>query len=142
MQKMTLDLLTLQDVGKHTHSLRLVSWSNLAPRMMSLLRCINCHSFAAYRLLIAIDSSQVKYANSNSIGFLAKNRGHGSTKTLGQLKNGIEINIRVLDQIIISADGTSAFMGGGVYDDQVMRTLWNAGYVTGRFAVGVMNSEC
>lgn len=75
----------------------------------------------------------MNYANTLGLPFLAVNRGHGSTETLGKLKNGIEISVRTLDEIRISPDGTSAFMQGGVYGDQVISSLWDAGYVTGRF---------
>jgi len=60
------------------------------------------------------------------------NRAHGSTKTLGRFRNGIQIHLTQLNQITISADGTSAFMQGGVYSDQVAQTLWDAGHVTGK----------
>lgn len=74
----------------------------------------------------------MKYANTHGLPFLAVNRGHGSTKTLGILKHGIEIRIRTLDEIRISPGGASAFMQGGVYGDQVISTLWDAGYVTSK----------
>lgn len=79
---------------------------------------------------------QVKYANAHSLPFLVVNGGHGSTKTLGQLKRGIEIRVRTLNKIRINAEGTSAFMQGGVYTGQVIASLWDAGYVTSKFAVG------
>lgn len=75
----------------------------------------------------------MKYANNLGLPFLAVNRGHGSTETLGKLKNGIEINLRTLDKIRINTDGKSATMQGGVYDDQVISSLWDAGYVTGMY---------
>lgn len=64
------------------------------------------------------------------------NRGHGSTETLGQLKHGIEIRVRTLNEIRISPDGKSAFMQGGVYGDQLISSLWDADYVTSKFNVG------
>jgi FAD/FMN-containing dehydrogenase len=76
----------------------------------------------------------VKFANSYGIPFLAVSKAHGSTKTLGRCQNGIEIRLAQLNEIIISPDGTSAFMQGGVYVDQVVQTLWDAGYVTGKVA--------
>ncbi|KAI2602122.1 FAD binding domain-containing protein [Hypoxylon sp. NC1633] len=83
----------------------------------------------------------IKYANSNGIPFLAVNQGHGSTRTLSQLKNGISISMAQLNAIEIAKDGTSAFFGGGVYDGQVIDVLWEKGYVTGTGScacVGVM----
>ena len=65
--------------------------------------------------------------------FLAVNRGHGATQTLGRLKYGIEIHIRVLNEVIIAADGTSVFMQGGAYGNEVIGILWDAGYVTCEF---------
>lgn len=77
---------------------------------------------------------KVKYANSYGIPFLAVNTGHGAPKTLGTLRNGIEISLRQLNEITIAQDGDSAFFGGGVYSDQVIHTLWDAGYVAGKYS--------
>lgn len=40
--------------------------------------------------------------------------------------------MRQLDEITIAQDGESAFFGGGVYSEQVIRTLWDKGYVAGK----------
>lgn len=66
------------------------------------------------------------------------NRGHGSTVTLGKLKNGIEISMFQLQDITISDDKTSALFQGGVWDGQVIDELWDQGYVTGN--VGLNSS--
>lgn len=71
---------------------------------------------------------QVKYANRNSVPFLAVNRAHGYTITLNKF-TGIQINLAGLRNIEIAKDGKSALMQGGVYVDQVINTLWDAGYV-------------
>ncbi|KAL2867465.1 FAD-binding oxidoreductase [Aspergillus lucknowensis] len=73
----------------------------------------------------------VKYANSYGIPFLAVNRGHGSTKTLGNMQNGIEISLAQLRSIQIAEDEKSALFGGGAFDGEVMDTLWEKGFVTG-----------
>ncbi|KAK3292854.1 FAD binding domain-containing protein [Chaetomium fimeti] len=73
----------------------------------------------------------VKYANAQGIPFLAANRRHGSTKTLGKLKNGIEISLSQLTAIEIAEDQESAFFEGGVWDGQVVDALWEQGFVTG-----------
>ncbi|KAJ5415214.1 hypothetical protein N7465_003909 [Penicillium sp. CMV-2018d] len=83
----------------------------------------------------------VKFANSHGIPFLAVNRSHGSTMTLGRLKNGIEISMAQLTDIKIADDEASAFFGGGVWDGQVIDALWEEGFVTGTGScacVGVM----
>ncbi|KAL8672821.1 MAG: hypothetical protein Q9168_002732 [Polycauliona sp. 1 TL-2023] len=77
----------------------------------------------------------VKYCNENSIEFLAINRGHGSTATLGSF-NGIEIDMTRFDTITIQPSGQSAWFGGGVYDGQATRYLWDKGYAT---ATGACN---
>ncbi|KAL4962071.1 uncharacterized protein BDV14DRAFT_191878 [Aspergillus stella-maris] len=55
----------------------------------------------------------VRYANSYGIPFLAMNTGHGSTSTLGRLKNGIQISLVQLRELTIAEDGASAVFGGG-----------------------------
>ncbi|KAI1119047.1 hypothetical protein F5Y14DRAFT_460392 [Nemania sp. NC0429] len=74
-------------------------------------------------------SKIVKYCVQNSIEFLAYNRGHGSTSSLGNFK-GLEINLQQLNNISIAANRKSVLLQGGTYTDQVVRTLWDAGYVT------------
>lgn len=70
----------------------------------------------------------------NTIEFLAYNRGHGSTTSLGKFK-GLQINMQLLNNITIAADEKSAMLQGGTYNDQVMRTLWDQGYVTSELIV-------
>ena len=59
------------------------------------------------------------------------NKGHGSTATLGRLENGIEIHIRALNNITINSDGTSATVGGGTYNQELITYLWNQGKASG-----------
>ncbi|KAL8814431.1 MAG: hypothetical protein Q9223_006341 [Gallowayella weberi] len=65
----------------------------------------------------------VKYANKNKIPFLAVNRGHGTSIDMNNLRYGINIYVRNLDNITIAPNGHSAILGGGVYSDQLIQTL-------------------
>lgn len=67
-----------------------------------------------------------------NIPFLAVNRGHGSTTTLGKLRSGIEIHISVFDKIVIAKDGNSAVLGGGVYTAELVSTMWSNGKASGK----------
>lgn len=73
-------------------------------------------------------ATTVRYANQKGLPFLAVNQGHGSIESLGRLSHGISIYVHVLNHITINADGESANLGGGVYDDQLWRALQAAGY--------------
>lgn len=75
----------------------------------------------------------MQFASKHNIPFLAVNKGHGSTSTLGAAKNGIEIHIRTLNQVVINADGKSASVGGGSYNQELIDTLWNKGKASGKF---------
>lgn len=72
---------------------------------------------------------KVKYCDENDIEFLAVNRNHGWSGTLGAF-NGITINLSQLQDIKIASNGKSALFGGGSYSGNVIRTLWEVGYVT------------
>ncbi|OTA64767.1 FAD-binding domain-containing protein [Hypoxylon sp. EC38] len=92
--------------------------------------------FAVPKIQIVIEPGQeadvatiVKYCNENSLEFLAINRGHGDTQSLGSF-NGIQINMKNLRTIDIQPDGKSVWFGGGVYDGQALNYLWGEGYVT------------
>ena len=73
----------------------------------------------------------VKYANEQSIPFLAVNNAHGAIVTTGKVKRGIMIWMRKLDSIEIAEDGQSATLGGGILDKAVTDGLWAAGKQTG-----------
>ncbi|KAI0013975.1 hypothetical protein F4779DRAFT_625066 [Xylariaceae sp. FL0662B] len=71
----------------------------------------------------------VQYANKNSIEFYTVSRGHALTTSVGAL-NGIEIDLRGLNGIEINPDNLTARFQGGVYSNEVLDTMANAGYVT------------
>jgi FAD/FMN-containing dehydrogenase len=73
----------------------------------------------------------VKYANERGIPFIAVNSGHGAITTVGKVKNGIEIWMRSLNQIVIAEGGKTVTMGGGVLSVNVTEALWRAGKQTG-----------
>ena len=75
---------------------------------------------------------QVKFARKYNLDFLAINQGHGSTETLSNVKNGIQINLRQLRNITIGADGKSANLGGGVFNDDVTSALSAVGKASGK----------
>ncbi|OTB06090.1 hypothetical protein M426DRAFT_259507 [Hypoxylon sp. CI-4A] len=92
-------------------------------------------TFAEPHVEVVIEPSQeydvskiVQYCNENSIEFLAINRGHGDTQSVGSF-NGVQINLAKLRNITIQPDGKSALFQGGVYDGQALNYLWNQGYV-------------
>lgn len=47
------------------------------------------------------------------------------------MKKGIEIHIRALNQIVINPDGKSVSLGGGVYNQELIQTLWDKGKASG-----------
>ncbi|KAJ4304909.1 hypothetical protein N0V90_000437 [Kalmusia sp. IMI 367209] len=74
-------------------------------------------------------SKIVKYCNENSVRFLAVNRGHGFSGALGTFK-GVQIDLKQLRKLTIHEDGKSATVQGGSYAHELIKTLWDAGYVT------------
>lgn len=89
---------------------------------------------------IVLTPIKVKYCNENSIEFLAVNRAHGWTSSLAAF-DGIQIDLKQLQDITIQPDGKSAWFGGGSWGGHVTRELWDRGYVvtTGSCAcVGLM----
>lgn len=51
------------------------------------------------------------------------------TSTLSEF-DGMQIDMSLLDKIEIQPDGQSAILGGGVFAQNIMEKLWDAGYVT------------
>ncbi|OTB10566.1 hypothetical protein K445DRAFT_69980 [Daldinia sp. EC12] len=80
----------------------------------------------------------VRYCNDNSLEFLAVNRGHGFTTSLGVFK-GVQIDLKQLTAITIEKTGKSAVFQGGVRAREVMATLWDHGYVTSLYGLVLDN---
>ncbi|KAJ0329586.1 hypothetical protein COL5a_004150 [Colletotrichum fioriniae] len=57
--------------------------------------------------------------------------GHGATESLHLAKNVVSIDLRGMDQVVISEDGETATIGGGASVKEVVSTLWAAGKQTG-----------
>ncbi|PYH90279.1 putative FAD-dependent oxygenase [Aspergillus ellipticus CBS 707.79] len=74
-------------------------------------------------------AATVRYANQNSIPFLAVVGTHGTIASLGKF-NGIEILMHGLNSTVISKDGKTATFGGGKKSFQVIDDLWAAGKQT------------
>ncbi|KAK7913843.1 FAD binding domain-containing protein [Apiospora marii] len=71
----------------------------------------------------------VKYCNKNSLAFLAVNRGHGFTTSLGNFK-GVQIDLKQLTGITTMSDRKPAMLQGGTYVSNIVDALWEKGYVT------------
>ncbi|CAJ2512976.1 Uu.00g010950.m01.CDS01 [Anthostomella pinea] len=69
----------------------------------------------------------VRYAKENDIPFVARAGGHGATESLANAKNAIQVDLRTLNQIKLSEDGTTATIGGGATVKQVIDTLEGLG---------------
>ena len=59
------------------------------------------------------------------------NTGHGSTSTLGNAHNTIQIHIRALNSITLNNDGYSASVGGGTYNQEIIDYIWSRGKASG-----------
>ncbi|KAI0104017.1 hypothetical protein GGR51DRAFT_561393 [Nemania sp. FL0031] len=70
----------------------------------------------------------IKYANQNSIPFMAMNRRHALTSSVGTF-SGIQIDMSLLRDIEIQPDKKTAWFQGGAYDGQVIDYLWDRGLV-------------
>lgn len=87
-----------------------------------------------------MSSSQVRYANSHNISFLATTGLHGGTTSLGNLHQGINIRMRKMNTTVMSEDGDSAVLGGGVLGIEVRDALWAVGKQTGASLGWIFNA--
>ena len=69
----------------------------------------------------------IRFANAHDVPYLAQSGAHGTTASLGAVKNGILIHLRRLDSITVSQDGSYATIGGGVKGVEVRDELWKLG---------------
>lgn len=61
---------------------------------------------------------------------MAMSGGHGAIGSLGAIKDGIQIDMRGMDQVVISEDGKSATIRGGAKVRKVVDKLWEQGKQT------------
>lgn len=68
----------------------------------------------------------LKYLTSNNISFLTKSGGHGYSTTLGQVQNGVMINMENFNYTIMNND-SSATVGSGVIFNDMIQVISDAG---------------
>jgi FAD/FMN-containing dehydrogenase len=66
----------------------------------------------------------VRMASRFSIPFLAISGGHAWTDTLKTFPYGIQINMRRLNTTVLSENGSTAFVGGGMLQHELTRSLF------------------
>ncbi|KAL3458978.1 FAD-dependent oxidase [Aspergillus heterothallicus] len=71
--------------------------------------------------------SIVRYASRNEIPFLAVGGGHGFTTTLGEVQNGLEIDLSQFNQIKVDARRNRLTIGGSVRFRDIVDPLYAAG---------------
>ncbi|KAG8167743.1 hypothetical protein KVR01_003432 [Diaporthe batatas] len=66
-------------------------------------------------------------SNTYELPWLAVSGRHGGIRSLGKLKAGVQVNMAHLDSLVISADGETASIGGGMLSGEVTSALWDKG---------------
>ncbi|KAI1174361.1 hypothetical protein F4777DRAFT_387046 [Nemania sp. FL0916] len=70
----------------------------------------------------------LKIATSNGIPFLATGARHGYTTTLGNLKNGLALDLSQFNTVQVDKSKGTLTVGGGVRIDQIYDPVYEAGY--------------
>ena len=70
-----------------------------------------------------------------------RNRGHGITSSLSAF-SGIQINVEGLQDITVQPDEGTAVLQAGTSGGQVIRELWDQGYVTSKRFIIVEMFHC
>ena len=65
--------------------------------------------------------------------FVARSGGHGATEALAAARDAIQIDLRAIDHVIVSADEKTARVGGGVTVKKLVTDLTAVGKQTGGF---------
>lgn len=81
---------------------------------------------------MANTSSQLKLCTANNVPFLATGGRHGYTTTLGELDNGLAIDLGTFDKIEIDSSNAKMTIGGGVRASQIYTPLYEAGFMIGK----------
>lgn len=75
----------------------------------------------------------VQFASKYGIPFLAVSGTHGWTKTLNNLPNGIQINMRKLNSVMVDPSGNTATIGGGTLQWEANKALYAKNKQAGKF---------
>ncbi|KAK5675709.1 hypothetical protein LTS10_011809 [Elasticomyces elasticus] len=69
----------------------------------------------------------IRVANHHRRPFLAISGGHGGTRDLSNVRNGVGIRMRGMKYVTIAEDGRTARIGGGILSGELAHTLWAEG---------------
>jgi FAD/FMN-containing dehydrogenase len=69
----------------------------------------------------------VRYASRNNIPFLGTGGGHGFTTTLGELKEGLEIDLSQFNNVSVDTRNNRLTIGGSVRFGEILDPLYAAG---------------
>jgi FAD/FMN-containing dehydrogenase len=69
----------------------------------------------------------VRYASKNNIPFLGVGAGHGFTTTLGELNQGLEIDLSLFNTVSVDAQKNRLTIGGSVRFSDIMDPVYAAG---------------
>jgi FAD/FMN-containing dehydrogenase len=72
--------------------------------------------------------SQIKLATMHNIPFLATGTRHGYTTTLGELHNGLAIDLSHFKEFELDADAKTLTVGPGVTVGEIFDPLFSAGF--------------
>ncbi|KAI1412487.1 hypothetical protein F5Y13DRAFT_179995 [Hypoxylon sp. FL1857] len=71
----------------------------------------------------------VRVSAAHNISFLATGRGHGASTTLGQLMNGVEVDLSNFQSFSLNVENNLLAIGGAVNFSQIFEPLYNAGKI-------------
>ncbi|KAK5727767.1 hypothetical protein LTR17_012529 [Elasticomyces elasticus] len=69
----------------------------------------------------------IRVANHHRKPFLAISGGHGGTRDLSNVRNGVGIGMRGMKDVSVAEDGRTARIGGGILSGELAHTLWAEG---------------
>ncbi|KAB8228279.1 FAD-linked oxidoreductase [Aspergillus alliaceus] len=84
----------------------------------------------------------IKFATRCNIPFLASSAQHGFTTTLGELQNGLEIDLSAFRNVSVNAEENTLTVGGGVRFMDVFDPVFNAGKEITDHIAGTGSGAC
>lgn len=95
--------------------------------------CAEAISSGRYNIGVLTNCYKIQLATSHSIPFLVRGAGHSYTTTIGDMQDGLDVDLSQLKSLELDAEAGTVTIGPGVTMAEVFDPLYEAGFEIRKF---------